>query len=458
VPGKRSRPCAVLVLSVVTVTAMPAQTNPGGTQTLAGHVPLEVRNGTAVLRYHASVNIDGRIILPLRNQPELAELLEDLYNPNSPKFHKFLTPDEFAQRFSADAADSMQVREFLKAAGIFVTGQSGNGTVLRATGPSEAYERAFGLRINYYPGKDDAMFFAPDMDPTIPAALAGKILAIGGLDNLPLRKTHPRTESPGPPSDIITPGYLKVAYNLNSIPADGSGQTIALFELEGFSPTDMAAYEGAFGFPQVPLQTILIDGFNGVPVEANDDALEVTADIELVTAFAPGSSILVYETLGYVQNWIDAWARIAEDNKARVISVSLGGPEKMSPWVTSDSQVLQQMAAQGQAVFVASRDSGAFAAGGTTLEVDEPASQPYATGAGESFLGTNGDGSYSSESARVGGTFGSGGGISAIFPIPSYQTTMASQAAKAALVSTTMRNVPDVVVDGAKQYTTTAPG
>jgi len=136
--GERS--CAVLVVSVMTAIVLRAQTpsafsfggtevaggnyvgaNPDGTQTLAGHVPLEVRNGTAVVKYHASLDIEGRIILPLRNQPELAELLEDLYNPNSPKFHKFLTPDEFAQRFSADATDAMQVQEFLKGAGISVT-------------------------------------------------------------------------------------------------------------------------------------------------------------------------------------------------------------------------------------------------------------------------------------------------------------------------------------------------
>jgi Pro-kumamolisin, activation domain len=136
--GKRAG--ALLVLSAMGTMALPAQTpatprfiqtNLDGGQTLGGHVPLEVRDHTAVLKYHASLNIDGRIILPLRNQGELAELLEDLYNPSSPKFHKFLTPDEFAQRFSADAADSWQVQEFLRRAGISIKGQSGNGTVLR---------------------------------------------------------------------------------------------------------------------------------------------------------------------------------------------------------------------------------------------------------------------------------------------------------------------------------------
>jgi len=467
-PGRRrrgKRTCAVLALSVMTLIALPAQTpgalsfggtdraaggnyvgtNRDGTQTLAGHVPLEVRNHTAVLKYHASLDIEARIILPLRNQPELAELLEDLYNPNSPKFHKFLTPDQFAQRFSADATDSMQAQEFLKSAGISLTGQSGNGTVLRVTGPSEAYEQAFGLRINYYRGKDGAMFFAPDADPVIPAALAGKVLAIGGLDDLPGLKSRlkvypaaalPETATSGPPPGLPTPDQLKTAYNLNSIPADGSGQSMALVEFEGYSISDIEAYESAFGLPNVPLQTILLDGFSGAP-----GGLEATLDIEVMTAFAPGTTnVFVYEAFDSYNGWTDVWTQIAEDDKAKVVSCSYGDAEKTSPYTSFDTQNLPQMAAQGQAVFVASGDSGAFDAGGDTLAVDEPGSQPYVTDVGEDFLGFT-HGRYGYETADI-----YGGGVSAIFPIPSYQETMASQAVPAALVSTTMRNVPDVVM------------
>jgi subtilase family serine protease len=74
--------------------------NPNGSQTLTGHVPLEVRDGTAVFKYHAKLDIDARVVLPLRNQSELAKLLDDLYDRRSPIFHHFLSPAEFAQRFS----------------------------------------------------------------------------------------------------------------------------------------------------------------------------------------------------------------------------------------------------------------------------------------------------------------------------------------------------------------------
>jgi kumamolisin len=100
------------------------------------------------------------------------------------------------------------------------------------------------------------------------------------------------------------------------------------------------------------------------------------------------------------------------------------------------------MAAQGQAVFAGAGDNGAYDLGGTFLQVIEPGSQPYVTAVGISILNTNPDGSYSSETAAAPG----GGGVSGIFTIPSYQTPAASQAVGAAMVSTTMRNVPDVVL------------
>jgi subtilase family serine protease len=332
-----------------------------------------------------------------------------------------------------------------------VTGQSSNGVVLNITGPSEAFEHAFGLHINYYRNNSGTTFFAPEADPTIPAMLAGKILAVGGLDNFPRYKSHLRrypnasaeAASSGPIPGYLTPAIVKTAYNLTSVPADGSGQAIALFELDGYLNSDISAFESQFGLPAVPLQNILIDGFSGVPNFGPDgNAVEVTADIEMVTAFAPGSDILVYEGNPSAPNaWIDTWTRIATDDKAKVVSCSYAFPEMDSPYLSFHRMIFSQMAVQGQAVFVAAGDSGAYGAYGTVLAVDDPGSQPYVTAVGISILTTKPDGTYNSETS-----FAGGGGVSAIWSIPSYQMAAASQAVPAAMVSATMRNVPDVVL------------
>jgi len=431
--------------------------NPDGSQTLTGHVPSEVRNSTATFVSRASMNIDARIILPLQNRSELDGLLQDLYDPQSPTFHHFLTSGEFSRRFTPSATDSAQVQEFLRNEGALVTGQSPNGAVLDVEGPEWAFEHAFGLHINNYRRSDGTTFFAPDADPTIPATLAGKILAVGGLDNFPRYRSHLRrypnaaAEAAGSgPIGGLTPAEVKTAYNLDSIPSTGAGQTIALFEVYDYSPSDIAAFEAEFGLPSVPLQNIFVDEASGTPPDyCCSDADETPLDIEMVTAFAPGSNILVYEANPSSNtSWIDTWTRIATDDIAKVVSCSWGGPEiSQGPRDLSfDHMIFSQMAAQGQAVFVAAGDSGAYDVGGvgsTLLAVDEPGSEPHVTDVGISKLATNSSFTYESETASPGG----GGGVSAIWSIPSYQTTAASQAAPAAMVSTTMRNVPDVVMN-----------
>ena len=76
--------------------------NPDGSQTIGGHVPLEARNPATKFLSHAlaSQNLSVRIILPLSNQTQLSSLLQDIYDPKSPNYHNFLTPDQFAQKFA----------------------------------------------------------------------------------------------------------------------------------------------------------------------------------------------------------------------------------------------------------------------------------------------------------------------------------------------------------------------
>jgi len=460
-----------IIFSIIFATAIPVysfadsslnyiKNNPDGSQTLTGHMPRELKNGAATFKNHVNQFMTAQIIMPLGNQANLNTLIQNLYNPKSPNFHQFLTPSQFAQSFAPSIIDVMQVQEYLNRNGINVIGQTGNGSVLDVSGSVGAFEKAFGLHVNNYQKSDGTLFFAPDAEPTIPASLAGKILAIGGLDNLPKYMAHaqplataalPKAVGTGP-GGYLAPSDVKTAYNLNSVTSTGVGQNVALFELDGYKASDINSYESKFSLPNVLLQNTLIDGFNGTPnYGSNGGAAEVTLDIELVTAFASGvNNVYVYEAPNTTQSWIDEWKKIASDDKAKVISCSWGEPEVDSPTLSFDNQIFAQMAAQGQAVFVAAGDNGAYDAGGSTLGVDEPASQPYATAVGISKLTTTSSGAYSSETASVYG----GGGISQYWTIPAYQTTLAAQAVKAAKASTTMRNLPDVVLtaDAATPY------
>jgi len=68
----------------------------------------------------------------------------------------------------------------------------------------------------------------------------------------------------------------------------GSGQTLALYELDGFAALDITTYENHFGIaPNITVTPIAVDGsVNGCG--ANCD--EVELDIEAAAALAPGLS------------------------------------------------------------------------------------------------------------------------------------------------------------------------
>src|SRR5205085_10595553 len=116
---------------------------------------------------------------------------------------------------------------------------------------------------------------------------------------------------------------------------------------------------------------------------------------------------------------------IASDNIAKSISVSWGISELQASSATMNSlhTIFQQNAAQGQSIFAASGDNGAYDSGDSTLAVDSPANDPYVTGVGGTHLNLSGS-TYSSESIWSNNTnkTGGGGGLSKVYAMPSFQS------------------------------------
>jgi subtilase family serine protease len=429
---------------------------------LRGHVPRKAV-GRALWkgRLPSSAEIMAAVSLPLRNQQELEELLRRLNDPADPLYGNFLTSQEFTDRFGPTQADYEAVVAYVQSLGFKVTGTHANRTLLNVSGPASAFEAAFNLNLNNYQARDGRIFYAPDNDPEVPDFIAGRITGIIGLDNAAVWHAYnhivpeAQTEQAFPyqigtgPGGGLAPHDIGTAYNLNSVPANGSGQILGLFELAGYRASDIASYVSYFGLHSVPLQNVLVDGFSG---RAGSGADEVTLDIELQNALAPGASrIIVYEGPNTSAGVVDTYNRIATDNLAKQISTSWGLSEGQtsSAVLNAENAIFMQMAAQGQSIYAASGDSGAYD-NGSTLSVDDPASQPYVVGVGGTQLFVNANETYKSESTwnvnnTVNGGAG-GGGVSSVWGIPSWQqgvTTAASQ---------TMRNVPDVSLNS-DQYT-----
>jgi hypothetical protein len=204
---------------------------------------------------------------------------------------------------------------------------------------------------------------------------------------------------------------------------NGAGMSVGLFELDGFYASDETANFKQAGLPPVPTQTVLLDGFNGTPGSGN---IEVILDIMMASYMAPGlSNVIVYE--GYSPD--DVMNRMATDNLASQLSSSWG----WSPTDATLDQIYKQFIAQGQSMFQASGDGGAY-----TGAVMPPADDPNITSVGGTSLTTAGaGGAWQSETTWS----GSGGGVSTVWPIPSWQQAVNMKAVGG---SATMRNLPDV--------------
>ncbi|HTB19780.1 MAG TPA: protease pro-enzyme activation domain-containing protein, partial [Bryobacteraceae bacterium] len=370
--------------------------------------------------------------LPLRNPDQLENLLKQVVDPASPNFRKYLTPEQFAERFGPTEEDYQALGAFLEANGLSITGRHPNRTILDVSGTVADIESAFHLHMTYWSHPTRGTFFAPDREPSLDAGVT--ILDITGLDNFvvprpmdlkarPLAAGTPLTTGSGP-SGLFSGGDFRAAY-APQVTLNGTGQSIGLFELDGFYAADVQANFKQAGLTPVPTQTILLDGFNGVPGTGN---VEVTLDIMMAAYMAPGASnIIVYEGT----NWNDVLNRMATDNLASQLSSSWG----YSPTNATTEQIFKQMIAQGQSLFQASGDNGAYQAG-----IMPPADDPNLTVVGGTSLTTAGaGGAWQAETTWS----GSGGGMSTSWPIPSYQQPALMTAAGG---SATMRNIPDVAL------------
>ncbi|MDQ6660342.1 MAG: protease pro-enzyme activation domain-containing protein, partial [Chloroflexota bacterium] len=403
-----------------------------------------------------------------RNGQELESLLHNMYDPRSSLYHHFLTPQQFVSQFGPTADRQQQVLAYLHSQGIHISKVSPNGVLIDAVTSVAQAEAAFQVTINNYQlGKNT--FFANASAPTLPSSIAPLVTSIGGLDNSV--RLHPLAHLSDPSHGTSTravpptskaqkphaqsgfgPADLLGAYDGNVLQqagVQGNNQTVAVFELDGYQSSDITQYLQNYNLGTPNISNVLVDGFDG---SAGQGAIEVELDIEVVAAMAPKANQIVYEGPNTTQGVNDTYNKIVTDNKAQVTTISWGECETASgnAELQTLDNIFKQGAAQGIAMFAASGDSGAYDCNDTNLAVDSPAGDPYITGVGGTNLQLN-NGAYGSESVwsnpsdtqRSPKGAGGGGGISSVFPQPSWQTGPGVKNQ----YSNGNRQVPDVSAD-----------
>jgi len=354
-----------------------------------------------------------------------------------------LTRAQYRQQHAADPAAMKLVRAFAKEFGLTVgkdTPKPERRTI-QLSGTATAMQKAFGVTL-MHKDLDGTTYRVREGSIRLPSELAGAVEAVLGLDNRPQAQPHFRVLGSATNANTGgTQGFARAhatgtsytpvqVAGLYQFPqgATAAGQTIGIIELGGgYRTADLTAYFKTLSRKAPKVTAVSVDKGKNTPGTANSADGEVMLDIEVSAAVAPGAKIVVYFAPNTDQGFIDAISTAVHDtaNNPSVISISWGGPE--SSWTTQATTALdaacQSAAALGITITVAAGDNGSTD-GATGNNVDFPASSPHVLGCGGTKLIGNGS-SITSEvvwNEQASGEGATGGGVSNVFALPSFQS------------------------------------
>jgi subtilase family serine protease len=418
-------------------------------------------------------NLSMRAVMALRNQGELDQLIEDLQDPSSPDYHRWLTPDEFTARFGPTPEDLAKVSAWLSSQGFSVTSANASDRLVKFTGSTAQASTAFQTR---FVASIDGRYFANVDGPAVPAELSDVIQSIEGLDNLSgvIAAPYPNSKvkgSVGAKKQAFGPPDMYVFYNEAPLLANNVNGTgvdcIALPEFSNFDDESVDTFDTAFNLPTLTdgtsLVRVAVDGSEPFSKKAIFEAL---LDVEYAHAAAPQAPIRVYIAGSGVQSaqtaFLDVVQQAVTDNTCGMISLSISAcsdPNGLAAFATNADTIYKQAAAQGQTIFAASGDDGAAAVvegknGGCVRSdkrgVFETAASPNVTAVGGTQFKPKFDKSTgvvvpgSANEVVWHETKGaSGGGASAVFLKPSYQS--------ASTPTDGARDIPDISLLAAVQ-------
>jgi kumamolisin len=346
--------------------------------------------------------------------------------------------DEFTTRFGPTEHDYDAVLRWAEGNGFTVVGTSRNRLNVDVTGSVATIEAALHVNMGLYRHPtENRTFYAPDREPTVD--LPFQLWRIAGLDNYsipqpalirrPANITSAATTGSCPEQSFCGSDMRAAYYGGTAL--TGSGQSLGLFEFLGTDIADLNTYYTNAGQTNnVPITLVSTDGTSTSCVAPGCDDTEQTLDMTQALGMAPGLANLV----------VFVGSTDAAIFNAMATSIPLNAQLSCS-WLWSpadpgtDNPYFQEFAAQGQNLFSAAGDGGAW----TPSSIIYPSDDVYITSVGGTDLTTTGPGgAWSSETAWVDG----GGGISPNkFAIPFWQTTAASGCSKC---SSAYRNGPDV--------------
>ena len=362
---------------------------------------------------------------------------------------------------------------YLRAQGLTVTGRT--DMTMTVSGDAAAAEHAFGITLRVFRGPAGRTFRPPPGAIRLPAAIAGAVRTVGGLDaGVRLRPAsgRPRLHRGGRRSRRPAPARRRPSTRWaatcrptsasrgptgttasSRAGADGSGEVIGMVEFSGYARSDVNHFRRCFPGITGTYSTDTIVGVNTLDTSGRT---EVALDLEVAMAAAPDADLRAY-----IAPNDPSFAPVILDQMRQdgvnIISDSWGACEPLiSPGLlTAENTSLELAAVAGISTYVATGDFGATDCypftGSVNLLLDDPSSQPFATAVGGTALQVPPEYPKSSETAWR----GSGGGVSMWWPKPAYQVgrTIPVAGHKCRSGRRGCRETPDISLDARPKRT-----
>jgi subtilase family serine protease len=186
--SRMPKPIAIFLLGFIVSAGVTSssgfQNSRPAMRRLDGHVPIHAfRNANWLGREMPDASLSMSIALPLRNQSELESLLLRIYDPDDPLYGKYLTTEEFIERFCPTQEDYDQVKTYARRQGLSITGVHSNRLLLNIEGSARTVENSFNIQMHRFLALDGRDFHAPYDGPEVPDYIASRIVGVIGLNN-----------------------------------------------------------------------------------------------------------------------------------------------------------------------------------------------------------------------------------------------------------------------------------
>src|SRR5271166_718870 len=425
-------------------------------------------------------------------QNNLDMLLRQQLDPTSPHYHKWLTPEQYAERFGVSPGDISRAANWLRQQGFTTIIPARSRTWISFNGSAALVEAAFHTPIHQYP-VNGKMHYANAAEPSLPGAFRGVVMAVGSLNNFRPRPHSVPSVQPHFTSDVsgkhfLAPDDLATIYDIHGLynsGIDGSFETIAVLGQTDLSTDsnhnnqyDVQTFRSAANLPAANLQVVLVPGQSDPGSDASDQD-EANLDLEWAGAVARNAKLIYVNSTNAL---FSSLQYAVDQNLAPVISISYGLCEAQLSGsdIATLTAAAQQANAQGQTIVASSGDSGPADCDYNTdpnnpvksathgYAVDVPASFPYVTGMGgtefsegddtgatQYWSGTNNSNGGSAlsyipemvwnDTVADGSLAASGGGVSTLFSKPSWQ-------AGAGVPADGQRDVPDLALNSSADH------